>query len=60
MLYDILICHLKNSWISSQVNSSTTSNIIMSFVNTVFFFLPDRETVQFSVAPLNVMKCNQT
>ena len=27
MLYDILIfCHLKNSWISSQVNSSTTSN----------------------------------
>ena len=26
MLYDILICHLKNSRISSQVNSSTTSN----------------------------------
>lgn len=53
MLYDILICHLKNRWISSQVNSSTTSNII----NTVLF-LPDRQTVQFSVAP--VMKCNQT
>lgn len=37
MLYDILICHLKNRWISSQVNSSTTSNIIVFCKHCSFF-----------------------
>ena len=58
MLYDILICHLKNRWISSQVNSSTTSNIIVFRKHCSFFTRQTNRAILCCTFKCNEMQSN--